>query len=101
VLGAGILAAAISLDELTVTNFTIGSSATVPVWLFSLIHSQLSPAFNVVGVFIWLSAILLMSGAFAVMSSRRGASGRRARAVETVLMTADAARQRTDEYVGA
>jgi ABC-type spermidine/putrescine transport system permease subunit II len=101
VLGAGILAAAISLDELTVTNFTIGSSATVPVWLFSLIHSQLSPAFNVVGVFIWLSAILLMSGAFALMSSRRSASGRRARAVETVLMTGDAARQRTDEYVGA
>jgi spermidine/putrescine transport system permease protein len=101
VLGAGILAAAISLDELTVTNFTIGSSATVPVWLFSLIHSQLSPAFNVVGVFIWLSAILLMSGAFAMMSSRRGASGRRARAVETVLMTGAAATQRTDEYAGA
>ncbi len=101
VLGAGILAAAISLDELTVTNFTIGSSATVPVWLFSLIHTQLSPAFNVVGVFIWLSAILLMSGAFAVMSSRRGASGRRARAVDAVLTAGDTATPRTDEYVGA
>ena len=101
VLGAGILAAAISLDELTVTNFTIGSSATVPVWLFSLIHSQLSPAFNVVGVFIWLSAIVLMSGAFAVMSSKRGAGGRRARAVDAMLTVGDAAPPRTDEYVDA
>ncbi len=101
VLGAGILAAAISLDELTVTNFTIGSSATVPVWLFSLIHTQLSPAFNVVGVFIWLSAIVLMSGAFAVMSSKRGASGRRARAVDAVLTVGDAATPRTDDYVDA
>lgn len=101
VLGAGILAAAISLDELTVTNFTIGSSATVPVWLFSLIRTQLSPAFNVVGVFIWVSAILLMSGAFAVMSSQRGTRGRRTRAVETLMMAGDAAIVRTDEYVDA
>ena len=100
VLGAGILAAAISLDELTVTNFTIGSSATVPVWLFSLIHSQLSPAFNVVGVFIWLSAIVLMSGAFAVMSSKRGAGSRSARAVDAAL-TVDAATSRADAYVDA
>jgi ABC-type spermidine/putrescine transport system permease subunit II len=101
VLGAGILAAAISLDELTVTNFTIGSSATVPVWLFSLIHTQLSPAFNVVGVFIWVGAILLMTGAFAVMSSKRGASGRRARAVDSVLTVGDVATPRADEYVDA
>lgn len=101
ILGAAILAAAISLDELTVTNFTIGSSATVPVWLFSLIHSQLSPAFNVVGVFIWLSAILLMSAAFAVMSTKRGRAGRGARAVDTVLTVADATNRRTDEYVNA
>lgn len=100
VLGAGILAAAISLDELTVTNFTIGSSATVPVWLFSLIHSQLSPAFNVVGVFIWLSAIVLMTGAFAVMSSKRGAGSRSARAVDAAL-TVDAATSRADAYVDA
>jgi len=52
-------------------------------------------------VFIWLSAILLMSGAFAVMSSRRGASGRRARAVDAVLTAGDTATPRTDEYVGA
>lgn len=101
VVGAGILAAAISLDELTVTNFTIGSSATVPVWLFSLIHTQLSPAFNVVGVFIWVSAILLMSAAFAVMSTKRGVSGRRIRTVDTVLTVGDAATPRTDEYVNA
>ncbi len=101
VLGAGILAAAISLDELTVTNFTIGSSATVPVWLFSLIHSQLSPAFNVVGVFIWLSAIVFMTVAFAVMTSRRGISGRRARAIDAMLIVSDAATARADAYVDA
>lgn len=101
VLAAGILAAAISLDELTVTNFTIGSSATVPVWLFSLIHTQLSPAFNVVGVFIWLSAIVLMTVAFAVMSSRRGVTGRRARAVDAMLMVGDAATSKADAYVDA
>jgi ABC-type spermidine/putrescine transport system permease subunit II len=101
VLGAGILAAAISLDELTVTNFTIGASATVPVWLFSLIHTQLSPAFNAVGVLIWLSAIVLMAGAFAVMSSKRGAGGRSARAVDAMLTVGDAATSRADAYVDA
>nr|MDQ6924903.1 ABC transporter permease subunit [Candidatus Eremiobacteraeota bacterium] len=34
-LGAAILGIAISLDELVVTNFTIGADATIPTWIFA------------------------------------------------------------------
>ena len=53
--GAGILAAAISLDELLVTSFTIGSNATVPVWIASQMRIGLSPELNAV-------AILMLAG---------------------------------------
>ncbi|MBV9560451.1 MAG: ABC transporter permease subunit [Bradyrhizobium sp.] len=60
-LGAGILAAAISLDELLVTNFTIGSQATVPVWISSQMRIGLSPSLNAV-------AVLMLSGSLGLIA---------------------------------
>lgn len=55
ILGAAILSAAISLDELLVTNFTIGRDATIPIWIASQMRTGLTPALNAV-------AIMMMAG---------------------------------------
>ena len=60
-LGAGILAAAISMDELLVTNFTIGAEATLPVWIASQMRSGLTPSINAIAVMTLLGSLLLMT----------------------------------------
>ena len=72
-LGAGILAAAISLDELLVTNFTIGAQATVPVWISSQMRAGLTPSLNAVAV-LMLGFSLLLIGAASLAVRRRQSS---------------------------
>jgi ABC-type spermidine/putrescine transport system permease subunit II len=72
-LGAGILAVAISLDELVVTNFTIGSSATIPVWVFSQARTGLTPSINAIAVLL-MGASLLLLGLAALVTRLRSAS---------------------------
>ena len=72
-IGAGILAAAISLDELVVTNFTIGSSATIPVWVFSQARTGLTPSINAIAVLL-LGASLLLLGLAALATRLRSAA---------------------------
>ncbi len=69
--GAGILAAAISLDELLVTNFTIGAQATVPVWISSQMRIGLSPSLNAVAVMMLLGSLGLIGAAALVVQMRR------------------------------
>lgn len=57
ILGAGILAAAISLDELQVTSFTIGANATVPVWIASQMRIGLTPALNAVAILMLVGSL--------------------------------------------
>lgn len=59
-LGAALLAAAVSLDEILVTNFTIGSDATLPVWILSQIHRGITPAINALAVIILVTSIVLV-----------------------------------------
>ena len=59
-LGAALLAAAVSLDEILVTNFTIGSDATLPVWILSQIHRGITPAINALAVIILATSIVLV-----------------------------------------
>jgi ABC-type spermidine/putrescine transport system permease subunit II len=59
-LGAALLAAAVSLDEVLVTNFTIGADATLPVWILSQIHRGITPAINALAVIILLASIVLV-----------------------------------------
>jgi len=70
-LGAGLLAAAISLDDLLVTNFTIGVNATVPVWIASQMRVGLTPALNAVSVFMLVGSVSLIGLAAAVIRLRR------------------------------
>lgn len=59
-LGAGILAAAISLDELLVTNFTIGRDATIPTWIASQMRIGLTPALNAVAILMLVGTLGLI-----------------------------------------
>ena len=70
-LGAGILAAAISLDELLVTSFTIGAQATVPVWIASQMRSGLTPSLNAVAVMMLAASLGLIALAAAAMRRRQ------------------------------
>lgn len=59
-LGAAILAAAISFDELIVTNFTIGAGATLPVWIFSQARTGLTTAVNAIAVLLFGGSLCLI-----------------------------------------
>jgi len=58
-LAGGMLAFALSFDEIIVTNFTAGTDQTLPIWIFSNIKlANQRPIVNVVAVFvILLSAV--------------------------------------------
>lgn len=72
-LGAGILGVAISLDELVVTNFTIGASATIPTWVFGQMRTGLTPAVNAVAVLL-LVVPLCLTGLAALLLRLRSAN---------------------------
>ena len=59
-LGAAILGIAISLDELVVTNFTIGAEATIPTWIFGQMRTGLTPAVNAVAVLLLVVPLTLI-----------------------------------------
>lgn len=54
VAGAALLAFAFSFDEVLVTNFTSGTSTTLPVYVYSKLHRSIDPSINAV-------ALLLMA----------------------------------------
>jgi ABC-type spermidine/putrescine transport system permease subunit II len=58
--GAAILAAAISFDELVVTNFTIGAGATLPVWIFSQARTGLTTSINAIAVLLFAGSLSLI-----------------------------------------
>jgi ABC-type spermidine/putrescine transport system permease subunit II len=78
-LGAAVLAAAVSLDEILVTNFTIGTDATLPVWILGQMRRGLTPGINALAVMI-LGGTLVLIGVAALLlrlrSFRPRAGGR-------------------------
>jgi putative spermidine/putrescine transport system permease protein len=51
----GMLAFALSFDEIIVTTFTAGNQQTLPLWIFSsLVRPRNRPVTNVVAVFVVL-----------------------------------------------
>lgn len=73
ILGAGMLSAAVSLDELLVTNFTIGRDATIPVWIASQMRTGLTPALNAVAIMMMVGTLGMIGAAFYLVqfSSRK------------------------------
>jgi len=72
-IAAVVLAAAVSLDEVLVTNFTIGADATLPVWILSQMRRGLTPGVNALAVIILLASLLLLL--LAVLIMRFGSPG--------------------------
>jgi putative spermidine/putrescine transport system permease protein len=55
----GMLAFALSFDEIIVTTFTAGNQQTLPIWIFSsLVRPRNRPVTNVVAVFVVLITLV-------------------------------------------
>jgi spermidine/putrescine transport system permease protein len=52
VVGAALIAMALSLDDFVITYFTIGKGMTLPTFVFNMIRSALTPKANAVGTLI-------------------------------------------------
>jgi ABC-type spermidine/putrescine transport system permease subunit II len=76
-LGAALLSAAVSLDEILVTNFTIGADATLPVWILSQIRRGITPSINALAVIILSASIVLVTLAGLAMRLRAPAPARK------------------------
>ena len=58
-LAGGLLAFALSFDEIVVTNFTAGTEATLPIWIFNnLARATQRPIVNVVALFVIVISIV-------------------------------------------
>jgi ABC-type spermidine/putrescine transport system permease subunit II len=60
IIGAALLAAALSLDEFVVTWFNIGSQQTLPVLVWGLMRRGIDPSINAVASILLLSLIVLL-----------------------------------------
>ena len=62
--GAALLAFAFSFDEVMITNFTSGMSATLPIFIFSRLHRTIDPSINAVATLLlampWLALMLAL-----------------------------------------
>jgi ABC-type spermidine/putrescine transport system permease subunit II len=67
IIGAALLAVAYSLDELIVTTFTIGTSSTVPIWLFSQAREGFNPGINALGVMLSCGTLIIFAAVIAVL----------------------------------
>ena len=76
----GLLAFALSFDEIIVTNFTIGAGQqTLPIWIFSnLFRAQTLPVVNVVAVIVVLISIIPVYLAHRLTREEEGVAGARA-----------------------
>ena len=69
VIGAALLAIALSLDEFVVTFFNIGTSMTVPVYVWSLVRKGVDPSLNALATITLLTLVALV--VFSNLLSRR------------------------------
>lgn len=61
IVGGALLAAAVSMDEILVTNFTIGAQSTIPLWVLGQITRTLTPGINAVAVMVLGVALLIVA----------------------------------------
>jgi spermidine/putrescine transport system permease protein len=72
VIGAALLAAALSLDEFVVTWFNIGNEQSLPVLVWGLMRRGIDPSINAIAVTLFAALVALVAA-----SSLIGRSGRR------------------------
>lgn len=72
-LAGGMLAFALSFDEIIVTTFTAGQQSTLPIWFLNeLVRPRQRPVTNVVAILIMLITIIPVLAAFYLVSDTRG-----------------------------
>ncbi|MGH6880704.1 MAG: ABC transporter permease, partial [Hypericibacter sp.] len=75
-LAGGMLAFALSFDEVIVTTFTAGQQQTIPIWILGqLLRPRERPVTNVVAVFVILVTMLPILGAYWLTRDTHDASG--------------------------
>jgi putative spermidine/putrescine transport system permease protein len=75
-LAGGMLAFALSFDEIIVTTFTAGHERTLPLWLLNqLARPRDVPVTNVVAMLVMLVTMLPILGAYYLTQGREGVSG--------------------------
>ncbi len=57
VVGAALIAVALSIDDFIITNFTIGGGVTLPTFVWGMIRTSLTPAANAVGTLILVMTV--------------------------------------------
>lgn len=75
--GATLIAAAISMDEVLVTNFTSGTTATLPLFVLSRMRRTIDPSVNVVATLLLLAPWLGLAVWFLVSKILRGTTSLR------------------------
>ena len=53
VVGAALMAAAISLDDFVITFFTLGGGNTLPTFVWGMMRSSITPVINAIGTSCW------------------------------------------------
>jgi len=75
-LAGGMLAFALSFDEVIVTTFTAGQQTTLPIWMLSeLVRPRQRPVTNVVAVFVIAATFLPILIAYSLTRGSEGVSG--------------------------
>jgi putative spermidine/putrescine transport system permease protein len=75
-LAGGMLAFALSFDEVIVTTFTAGQQETLPIWMLSeLIRPRQRPVTNVVAVFIMVITFLPILAAYYLTRGSESVAG--------------------------
>ncbi len=75
-LAGGMLAFALSFDEIIVTTFTAGHEKTLPIWLLNqLARPRDVPVTNVVAMLVMLVTMLPILGAYYLTKDSEGVAG--------------------------
>jgi putative spermidine/putrescine transport system permease protein len=72
IIAGGLLAFALSFDEVIVTTFTAGAQNTLPLWIFgAILRGQQLPEVNAVVVFVLILTIIPIAYAARISSGER------------------------------
>jgi spermidine/putrescine transport system permease protein len=71
VVGAALLAFAFSFDEVLITNFTSGTTTTLPIYIYSKLHRSIDPSINAVATLL-MAIPWIALGVAALIFSRSG-----------------------------
>ncbi len=70
--GAALLAFAFSFDEVMITNFTSGMTATLPLFIYSRLHRSIDPSINAVATLLLVIPWLALALAAPFLGLKRG-----------------------------